>query len=244
VLSTQYQSTDRDRNMGGKIIRNSTISVVIALFATGCATPGGGGNQASGGASDQCNPGIAALAGAAVGGLLAQGNNRVRGAALGAGLASLACVAWNYNVKQTKTAEQAQTEYKAANLGQLPERSKVTRYETRFDPSAKVPPGGKLTVVSIIEVVQGTKDQKPLLEEELTLVRPDGSEVKSRKKANENQGAGAYLTSYSMTMPTGVPQGVYPVKTALFMNGEKVASKDMSMQVVSLPSGEMVAFAR
>jgi hypothetical protein len=231
--------------MGGKIIRNSTISVVvIALFATGCATPRGGDRQASGGASDQCNLGIAALAGAAVGGLLAQGNNRVRGAALGAGLASLACVAWNYNVKQTKTAEQVQTEYKAANLGQLPERSKVTRYETRFDPSAKVPPGGKLTVVSNIEVVQGAKDQKPLLEEELTLVRPDGSEVKSRKKANENQGAGAYMTSYSMTMPTGVPQGVYPVKTALFMNGEKVASKDMSMQVVSIPSGEMVAFAR
>ncbi len=231
--------------MAGKIIRNSTIAVVVtALFAAGCATPGGGGSQASGGATGQCDAGIAALAGAVVGGLLAQGNNRVRGAALGAGLASLACVAWNYNVKQTKTAEQVQTEYKAANRGQLPERSKVTGYETRFDPNAKVSPGGKMTVVSNIEVVQGAKDQKPLLEEELTLVRPDGSEVKSRKKANENQGAGAYMTSYSMTMPTGVPQGVYPVKTALFMNGERVASKDMSMQVVSLPSGEMVAFAR
>jgi hypothetical protein len=52
------------------------------------------------------------------------------------------------------------------------------------------------------------------------------------------------MTSYSMTMPAGVPQGVYPVKTALFMNEEKVASKDMSMQVVSIPGGEMVAFAR
>lgn len=147
-------------------------------------------------------------------------------------------------MKQTKTAEQVQTEYKATHRGQLPERSKVTGYEIRFDPNAKAPPGGKMTVVSNIEVVQGAKDQKPLLEEELTLVRPDGSEVKSRKKANENQGAGAYTTSYSITMPTGVPQGVYPVKTALFMNGEKVASKDLSMQVVSLPSGEMVAFAR
>ncbi len=101
-----------------------------------------------------------------------------------------------------------------------------------------------MTVVSNIEVVQGTKDQQPLLEEELTLVRPDGSEVKSRKRANENQDAGAYMTSYSMTMPAGVPQGIYPVKTALFMNGEKVAAKDMSMQVVSLPGGERVAFTR
>jgi hypothetical protein len=231
--------------MRGKTLRNSTIAALVAaLLAAGCATPGGGGSQTAGGGAEQCDAGIAALAGAVVGGLLAQGNNRVRGAALGAGLASLACVAWNYNAKQTKTAEQVQTEYKTANRGLLPEHNKVVGYDTRFDPGAKVSPGGKMTVVSNIKVVQGATDQKPLLEEELTLVRPDGSEVKSRKKANENQGAGAYTTTYSMTMPSGVPQGVYPVKTALFMNGERVAGKDMLMQVVSLPGGEMVAFAR
>lgn len=227
-------------------MRNSTIAAVVAaMLAAGCATPGGGGGQStSGGGAGECDAGIAALAGAVVGGLLAQGNNRVRGAALGAGLASLACVAWNYNARQTKTAEQVQAEYKSANRGQLPDHNRVVGYDTRFDPGAKVSPGGKMTVVSNIEVVQGSADPKPALEEELTLVRPDGSEVKSRKKANENQGAGAYTTSYSMTMPSGVPQGVYPVKTALYMNGQKVAGKDMSMQVVALPSGEMVAFAR
>ena len=142
------------------------------------------------------------------------------------------------------TAEQVQAEYKSANRGQLPDHNRVVGYDTRFDPGAKVSPGGKMTVVSSIEVVQGSADPKPTLEEELTLIRPDGSEVKSRKKANENQGAGAYTTSYSMTMPSGVPQGVYPVKTVLYMNGQKVAGKDMSMQVVALPSGETVAFAR
>lgn len=231
--------------MPGKIMRNSTIAAVIAaMLVAGCATPNGSGDKTANSDAGGCNAGVAALAGAVVGGLLAQGKNRVRGAALGAGLASLACVAWNYNAKQTKTAEQVQTEYRSANRGQLPEQNKVVGYDTRFDPGAKVSPGGKMTVVSNIEVVQGTADHKPILEEELTLVRPDGSEVKSRKKANEGQGAGAYTTNYSMTMPTGVPQGIYPVKTTLFMNGQKVANKDMSMQVVALPSGETIAFAR
>lgn len=228
-------------------MRNSVIAAVVtAILTAGCATPGdsSGSQSASGGGPGDCDAGIAALAGAVVGGLLAQGNNRVRGAALGAGLASLVCMTWNYNVKQTKTAEQVQTEYRSANRGQLPDHNKVVGYDIRFDPGAKVSPGGKVMVVSNIVVVQGTADPKPALEEELTLIRPDGSEVKSRKKANEGQGAGSYTTNYSMTMPAGVPQGIYPVKMALFMNGKKVAGKDMSMQVVALPSGKMIAFAR
>jgi hypothetical protein len=47
-----------------------------------------------------------------------------------------------------------------------------------------------------------------------------------------------------MTIPSGVPQGVYPVKTALLVNGQKIACKDMSMRVVALLSGDTVAFAR
>lgn len=231
--------------MHRKTLRNTTIALLVAtLGVAGCATTGGSGQRGmADSGTGECNAGIAALAGAVVGGLLAQGNNRVRGAALGAGLASLACVAWNYNAHQTKTAEQVQHDYKAANQGQVPVQSRVLAYDTRFDPNAKVSPGGKMTVVSNIEVVQGTGDAKPVLEEELTLVRPDGSEIKSRKKANENQGAGAYSTSYSMNMPSGVPQGMYPVKTALFLNGTKVAGKDLSMQVVAFPTGQLIAVA-
>lgn len=232
--------------MAERIMKNSVIvAVVAAMTAGGCAAPNNSGKHAlNSGEDGECNAGGAALAGAVVGGLLAQGSNRVRGAALGASLASLACVVWNYSVKQTKTAEQVETEYRSSNRGQLPARSKVVGYDTRFDPGDKISPGGKMTVVSNITVVQGSADPKPSLEEELTLIRPDGSAVRSRKQASENQGSGAYMTSYSMTMPTGVPQGVYPVKLALFMNGQKIAGKDLSIQVVALSGGEKLASVR
>jgi hypothetical protein len=33
-------------------------------------------------------------------------------------------------------------------------------------------------------------------------------------------------------MPEGVPEGVYPVKTALYLNGVKVRSNNVKLQVV------------
>lgn len=224
------------------ILKTPFVAALIAIVGiVGCATPGGGLDKTASAETGECNPGIAAAAGAIIGALIGGGNNRVRGAALGAGLASLACVGWNYNVRQTKSAEQVQEEYKAANSGELPTESTVVRYDTRFDPTAYVTRGGKMTVVSNIEVIQGTSDSNLIIEEELTLVRPDKSEVKSRKRANANQSTGGFATTYSMTMPQGVPQGVYPVRTALYVNGKQVAEKDMQMQVVRIQNGDILA---
>lgn len=225
------------------IVSKRLISSVVlaALCVTGCAAPGGKVGEAAGPTSDECNPLAAAAIGALAGALLGSGKNRVRGSALGAGLASLACVAWNYNVRQTKSAAQVQQEFRNANQGQLPTQTKVQNYDTRFEPNAAVASGGKLTVVSTIDVVQGTANPMTVVEEELTLVRPDGSEVKSRKKADAIRGTGGYATTFSMNMPQGVPQGVYPVRTALFINGAQVGSKSLQMQVVSIGFAEKIA---
>ncbi|MEI6300402.1 MAG: glycine zipper domain-containing protein [Betaproteobacteria bacterium] len=213
----------------------STV-VAVALCVTGCSTPGGTTGVAGDSAGDECNPGLALAAGALLGALLGDGNNRVRGAAIGAGLASLACVAWNYNVKQSKSAAQVQQEYRNTNAGPLPTQTTLQRYDARFEPTATVTPGGKLTVVSNIDVLQGTANPMAAVEEELTLVLPDGSEKKMRKKAESIRGTGGYTTSFSIPMPQGVPQGVYPVRTALFLNGTQAGSKNLQMQVVSLPN--------
>lgn len=227
------------------VARNSVIAVLVAsLGVGGCATTNTGNPDQSSGTSlleTGCNSGVAAIAGAVVGGLLANGSNRLRGAALGAGLASLACVAWNYNVKQTKTAAQVENDYRRANAGRLPAQTQVLAFNSVFDPSATVAPGKKMTVTSNIEVLQGTDGRKPVLEEEMVLVKPDSSEVKTRKVANENGGGGAFTTSFSMVMPAGVPQGDYPVRTVLYIDGAPVKRNDMKLQVVALPSGQMVA---
>mgnify|MGYP003382260886 CR=1 FL=1 len=77
--------------------------LVVCVGTAGCATRPQADNQtnAQGQAEDECNPLVLGIAGAVLGGVLARGKNRAKGAALGAGLASLACVAWNYNSRQT-----------------------------------------------------------------------------------------------------------------------------------------------
>ncbi len=219
-------------------VRSVVAGLVVCLSVSGCVTTNGPGNGAaapeeSTADNSECNIGLLAVGGAVVGGLLGTGKNRLRGAALGAGLASLACAAWNYNVKQTRTAEQVNAEYQANNRGKLPEQAKVVRYDSRFTPSGRVAPGGQVVMNSTIEVVGGTKDTTaPLVEEEVSMTRPDGKLITSRKVINQQQGAGGYQSTFTMSMPKGVSEGEYPVKTALFLNGQPAGSRTLTMQVV------------
>lgn len=223
-------------------VRAITVGLVVCLSVSGCVTTSGTGNgvASSSNANDdgECNEGLMALGGALVGGLLAKGNNRVRGAAVGAGVAGLACMAWNYNAKQTRTAQQVQTDYRTANHGRLPDMAQVVRYDSKFSPSGRVIPGGQVLLNSDIEVIGGSQDQvQPLVEEEMTMTRPDGKQISSRKVVNAGQGAGGYQSSFTLKMPKGVPEGEYPVKTSLFLNGKPVGSRALSMQVVRVEDG-------
>jgi hypothetical protein len=83
-------------------------------------------------------------------------------------------MAMNYHAEQVKSAKQVQDEYKSANKGRLPEQTTLVKYDTQLNPGA-VRPGQKAQSVSYIEVVQGRNDPSPLVEEELTLQKPDGS---------------------------------------------------------------------
>ncbi|MEW5891006.1 MAG: hypothetical protein AB1768_18650 [Pseudomonadota bacterium] len=222
--------------------RAMALAVATVFAVTGCATQSTGPGPAASSGSDECNTWLAAGVGAVVGGLLASGHNRVRGAAIGAGLASLACAAWNYHSERTKTAEQVEHEYRAAHNGRLPAEPTVVRYDVKVDPSARIKPGTQLNVVSNIEVVQGTSGGgQPSIEQEIVMTRPDGKEVRARKPANADGGYGAYRTSFALAMPEGVPQGAYPVTALLYVNGNKVATNNVLLQVVAVPAGTAVA---
>jgi hypothetical protein len=232
-----------------KIAKNSLIALVaVSVGMAGCVTTG---TNASSQPSDTtasndsgCNAAVIGLVGAVAGALLAKGNDRVRGAALGGGLGALACAAWNYHVAQTKTADQSATDYKRANAGRLPAQAVVAAFDTRMDPNGTIRPGSNMTVISNIEVVPGTSQANPVIEEELVLTKPDKSTTIARKRANPNGDAGAFQTKFSMTMPEGIPQGAYPVKTTLYVDGRATRVNDLKLQVVALPNGEMVASLR
>lgn len=228
--------------MNANKLRPVLIGLAVCVAVSGCVTTSGAGNGVanSGTAanSDDCNAGLMTLGGAVVGGLLAKGSNRVRGAALGAGLAGLACMAWNYQAKQTRTAQQVQQDYRQANRGRMPERAQVVFYESRITPAAQVRPGGQVMLNSDITVVGGAHDAVlPVVEEEMTLIRPDGKRVVSRKVVNEGQGAGGYQSSFTLSMPKGVPDGEYPIKTALYLDGKQIDTRDLSLQVVMRDQG-------
>ena len=232
-----------------KLATPMVAMLVVSSMLAGCATQGTPGATGTNGnttagadaASGECNTAMLAGIGAVVGGLLGGGTNTVRGAALGASLGALACVALNYQSQQVKTAQQVQADYKVANKGKLPEQSTLVKYETAFTPSS-VRPGQKAQTNSYIEVAAGTRDPNPLVEEELSLYKPNGDLIKTvRKVVSSNNGSGAYKGGFSIPMPEGVPQGIYPVRTALYLNSKRVGGQDVKLQIVQrqAPASEL-----
>jgi len=217
--------------------------IALAAFAAGCATQQGGSAPQQGGSapadtlSGDCNPLITGGIGAAIGALAGGSKNRGTGAAAGAAIGALACVAYNYYAKQTKTAQQVTDEYKAKNKGTLPASATVTRFNVQVAPTAKVQAGNAVNVASNIEVVPGTSNPKPNVEQEITLFSPDGAQAgKARKPASvAGAGGGGFETSFKFSLPQGVPQGVYPVKSQLYVDGKPAAGTDTRFQVVVAP---------
>lgn len=218
----------------------STLIVSVAL--TGCASLNGSGSSASG-ESSECNPALAAGVGAVIGGLIAGKKKTAGGAVIGGALGAFACMAVNYHAEQVKTAKQVQDEYKSAHSGQLPEATKLVKYDAGFKP-AVVRGGQKTQSASYIEVVQGKDNANPSIEEEMTLYKPDGDVIKTVKKPVSNTtSAGAFKGGFTIPMPEGVPEGVYPVKTALYLDGKKVADRDAKLQVVMQGGTQAVTIA-
>jgi hypothetical protein len=227
-----------------RFARKPVVVIVVAALATGCATGQGGSKPTEDVLSGDCNPLVTGGIGAAIGAIVGGNKRRGEGAAAGAAIGALACVAYNYYTKQTKTAEQVAGEYKTANKGQLPASATVTRFNAQVAPKSTIQPGNAVTVASNIEVVPGTSNPRPTVEQEIALYGPDGAQVgKARKPASQSAGGGAFETSFKFSLPQGVPQGVYPVKSQVYVDGKPAAGTDTRFQVVLAPGGTVTLLA-
>jgi hypothetical protein len=220
---------------GVQVLKRLIAGTAVTATLAGCATATNDGSSPL--ANISCNPAIAAVAGGVLGAVVT-GGNKVAGAAIGAGVAALICAAVDYEAKQIKTAQQAQADYKLAHNGHLPEQASVVKYTTSFTPSS-ISAGDKATLNSYIEVVKGRQDgAEPVIEEEATIYKPDGTVAKSvRKPVAKTASAGAFSSSFTIPMPQGVPQGTYPVKSTLYVNGNEVAERKVELQVVASATG-------
>jgi hypothetical protein len=151
-----------------------------------------------------------------------------------------------YSTEQTKTEEQVSKEYEEEN-GTLPATTTVSSYETTILPGASVAPGTAVSVKSVIAVIPGQDRATAKLEETLTIYDSEDTSqaLKSMTKpASENSG-GEFASQFTFTLPEGMPQGIYPIRSTLALNGEVAGDNSQQLQLVlhvDYPAGgEMVA---
>ncbi len=132
---------------------------------------------------------------------------------------------------ENKVAEDYKKEH-----NQLPDEVFAAEYVTSTLPGAVVEPGKEIVIKSDIVVVPGTKQKTALIEERLAIFDNEDNtkELNSLTKAvnEKTKQAGRYENEFVFTLPEGVPQGVYPIKTELLLNGKVVDSSDTGIQLV------------
>lgn len=223
-----------------RLLRRCGLALAVGAALAGCAQS----PRRSAESEDPCNPVVGAVIGGVAGALIGGDRHRTRGALLGAGLGALACVAYNYEASQTRTAQQVGDEYRKANNNQLPPAPVVTAYRTETTrPTARG--GDDVTVRSNIEVVPGAKEPVRELREEFVIVDPKGVERSKIAKtpAPAGAGGGAYVSTLQFTFPQGIPPGEYKVQSRLYVNGAPAKTSAVTIQVARLAAGETVVAA-
>ncbi|MET0357318.1 MAG: hypothetical protein ABW044_11095 [Cellvibrio sp.] len=137
--------------------------------------------------------------------------------------------------KKVADEEGVVSEYKTKNQN-LPEKAQASVYNTNALPGSVVEPGKKVLIQSDIVVVPGRQQKDTLIEERLAIFDNEDNtkELKSLTKGvnEETKRAGHYTNEFTFTLPEGVPQGVYPIKTTLFLNGEEIQTINNDLQLV------------
>lgn len=155
--------------------------------------------------------------------------------AIAAASTLIAEMAIEFNSQQVSDEAKAINEYKKAYKF-LPKEPVASEYLSNAHPGNIIEPGKKVAIRSSIIVVPGSKVKKALIEEKLSIYdNEDHSKVlKSLTKPvnGKTKRGGHFRNEFSFMLPTGLPQGVYPVTSTLFLNGKKAQDKKNDLQLV------------
>jgi len=155
----------------------------------------------------------------------------VIGAAAGGVIGGVGCYAVNVRSRQVKTAAQSDRDY-VATRGALPPEPQVVTYNVLV--SDHVVRGKPFTVNTQVELVNGRYQKINEVDEQIILLDPNGQPFKNGTKPLESKNAsgGRFENSFELTLPEGVSQGVYAMKTNLYVNGQLAATRDLRTQLV------------
>lgn len=157
----------------------------------------------------------------------------------------------DYRTKTVSDEDKVVEKYRS-KFKNLPDSPAVLSYESSLKPGQVVKPGEPVLLVSRVEVVPGKNGGPVLVQEKIAIHDNEEPEkvIKSLvKNVNEaSKKGGAFENEFSFTLPVGMPQGVYPVTTAVLLNEIETSQERNDMQVVLRvgPEGqyELLALAR
>lgn len=191
------------------------------------------------------NPATCAALGAGIG-LLVTGDVKgvVGGGVIAAGLCGVV------KTIQTQSGTEVEEEYKKAH-GKLPASPRVVGHSvqtTQNDkPVTKVDKKGVFAIESFVKVVDGSQNKITKVEEEVALKFPNGNIKPFPKKTLNNNGSGAFTTTWNPKMKPGDLEGLdsgrYELVSTLYLNGEAQPSKTKTttFRLAKIDNGFMFA---
>lgn len=141
----------------------------------------------------------------------------------------------DYRSSQTKPEDQVVQEYKKTHPN-LPQEPEVIAYTSSIKPGEIVKAGKEVLVNSSLVVVPGMNSKSVDIQEKMDIHDNEKNDQVLKtltKPVNEKtKKSGAFNNEFKFTLPVGMPQGVYPIKTQILVNGKAAKPTNNKMQLV------------
>ena len=122
----------------------------------------------------------------------------------------------------------------------LPDEPTLVAYQSSIQPGEIVNAGEDVVIVSQLEVVRSASSQTVDIQEKIIIYDNDDNrkEIKSLTKTinQETKRSGAFANEFKFKLPKGMPQGVYPIKTQVIIDGKASQPVENKMQLVFFKS--------
>lgn len=141
----------------------------------------------------------------------------------------------NSKSSQTTAEDKVVKDYKAKHKT-LPKNPALVNYDTNLKPGTVVKPGTGMLVASDLVVVPGKSTKEIFIKERIAIYDNDDNTkvLKTLIKSvnDKTKRGGAFSNQFSFKLPKGMPQGVYPIKTQVIVNGKEFKPNKKKMQLV------------
>ncbi|MDQ7049048.1 MAG: hypothetical protein Q9M92_05705 [Enterobacterales bacterium] len=145
----------------------------------------------------------------------------------------------DYQSKQVNDEAQVATRYKKLH-GHLPPQPLLVDYESSIKPGDVVSAGTDISIQSRLEVVRGESTRQVNIQEKIIIFDNEDptKELKSLTKVvnEKTKTSGAFVNEFTFKLPKGMPQGIYPVRTQVIVNGQAYEAVHSQMQLVKIQS--------